>query len=294
MQGTVSRVRHQSARSILRNAPSEAEQRSRPALPIINALWIGQLSPLERLCLRSFAAQGHAVHLYAYDAIDDLPDGVTLQDASQILPRDMIFRNQRGKGKGSLAGFSDLFRFKLMLDRGGWWVDADIFCLKPFRFDAPYVFGFEGENVASGVIKMPRGCELAVRCYELARRVDPSSIVWIELVKILGDCVHDLGLTRYVLPPHTFSPIHWKEIPPFVRGRRPFSVPKNSHAVHLYNEMWRRNRLDKHRGFHPNSVVHILRRHAGIEGIAPELPRSLLLRTATRIADVFWPASRAA
>ena len=125
-------------------------------LPTINALWIGQLSPVERLCLGSFATQGHPVHLYAYDEIENLPEGVTIQDATQILPRELIFTNQLGKGKGSLAAFSDLFRFKLLLDRGGWWVDADIFCLKPFHFTAPYVFGFEANNVASGVIRMPR------------------------------------------------------------------------------------------------------------------------------------------
>ena len=92
-----------------------------------------------------------------------MPNNPALQDAAQILPRSHIFHNQRGKGKGSLAGFSDLFRYKLLLDRGGWWVDADIFCLRPFVFEAPYVFGAEGESVASGVIKMPRGCELAER-----------------------------------------------------------------------------------------------------------------------------------
>src|SRR5262249_4520867 len=153
-------------------------------LPAINALWIGQLSPVERLCLGSFAAQGHPVHLYAYDPIDNLPAGVTIQDATQILPREMIFKNQLGKGKGSLAAFSDLFRFKLMLDRGGWWVDADIFCLKPFDFTSPYVFGFEGTGVASGAIKMPRGCKLAQRCFDLASRVDPSTILWIQLLNI--------------------------------------------------------------------------------------------------------------
>jgi hypothetical protein len=257
----------------------------KPPLSRVSALWIGQLSPVERLCLGSFAAQGHPVHLYAYDYLDNLPAGVTLQDAAQILPRSLIFKNQLGKGKGSLAAFSDIFRFKLMLDHGGWWVDADIFCLRPFDFTTPYVFGFEGTSVASGVIKMPRGCDLAQRCFDLASRVDPSTIVWTELVKILDAAIRDLGLIQHVLPQHTFSPIDWREIPKYVTGRKTFAIPANSHAVHLYNEMWRRHKLDKNRRYPRSSVLNILRRHAGITNLDTELPPSILSLTVRRISQ---------
>lgn len=263
-------------------------------LPTINMLWIGKLSPVERLCLESFCRQGHPVHLYCYEPLADVPAGVTLQDAGQILPPSLVFRNRRGKGKGSLAGFSDLFRYKLLLDRGGWWVDADIFCLRPFDFAAPYVFGLEGTAVASGVIKMPAGCELAQRCYESARRVDPATIRWIELVQILQRNVHDLDLLRYVLPQHTFSPIPWREIPQQVTGRKRFTIPAESHGVHLYNEMWRRNRLDKWRRYPSTSVLNILRRHAHIEEPPPEPRLSLLDRLRTTLAQFLLSASRAA
>jgi hypothetical protein len=265
-----------------------SQSKGQHKLPTINALWIGQLSPVERLCLGSFATQGHPVNLYAYDPIENLPVGVTLQDAAQILPRSLIFKNQLGKGKGSLAAFSDLFRFKLMLECGGWWVDADIFCLKCFDFSAPYVFGFEGTGVASGVIKMPRGCELAQRCFDLASRVDPATIVWIELVKILEAGVRDLGLIDYVLPQHTFSPIDWREIPKYVTGRKTFDIPENSYAVHLYNEMWRRHKLDKHRRYPANSVLNVLRRHAGIESLDTELPPSFLLRAGNALSRTLF------
>src|SRR4051812_10885773 len=109
-------------RSILRAKFDSRPQRDK--LPVINGLWIGQLSPLEQLCIRSFIVQGHPYHLYTYDALDNVPAGVTLQDAGQILPKSLIFRNQLGKGKGSVAAFSDLFRYKLLLERGGWWVDT--------------------------------------------------------------------------------------------------------------------------------------------------------------------------
>jgi capsular polysaccharide synthesis protein len=230
--------------------------------PVVSALWIGQLSPLEQLCLHSFVARGHSVHLYTYDAIPNVPQGVTLQDAAQILPPSLVFRNRLGKGKGSLAAFSDLFRYKLLLDKGGWWVDADVFCLKAFDFAAPYVFGAEEKPVASGVLKMPRGCPLAELCYESARRVDPDTIVWNELVNILERGVRDLSLMPYVLPKETFSPIVWRDVPAYAQGEKLFAPSTHSYAVHLYNEMWRRNRLDKWRQYPPNSVLNVLRRHA--------------------------------
>ena len=97
------------------SAQADSKARECSPSPIINVLWIGQLSPLEQLCLKSFVAQGHSVHLYTYDRIDNVPQGVTLQDAAEILPPSNIFRNQLGKGKGSLAAFSDLFRYKLLV-----------------------------------------------------------------------------------------------------------------------------------------------------------------------------------
>ncbi len=227
-------------------------------LPIVNALWIGQLSPLEQLCLSSFVARGHSVYLYTYDAVENVPAGVALQDAARILPPSHIFRNRVGKGKGSFAAFSDLFRYKLLLDQGGWWIDADVFCLKPFDFAAPYVFGAEEKPVASGVIKMPRGCPLAELCYESARRVDPDTIVWNELVNILEKGVREQNLMSYVLPTETFSPIVWRDIPDYVKGLKQFAPSTHSYAVHLYNEMWRRSRLDKWRRYPPNSVLNVL------------------------------------
>jgi hypothetical protein len=266
-----------------------------PTFPIVNALWIGQLSPLERLCLNSFVAQGHSVHLYTYDTIENVPPGVTLRDASKILPPSKIFRNRLGKGKGSLAAFSDLFRYKLLLDEGGWWVDADVFCLKPFDFAAPYVFGAEEKPVASGIIKMPRGCSLAEMCYESARRVDPGTITWNELVNILERSVRDLDLMSFVLPKETFSPIVWRDVPDHVRGIKHFVPSPRSYAVHLYNEMWRRNSLDKWSRYPSSSVLNVLYRYAKLgdgEYCAPSSPAP----TPSVWAKLrrYWPLRRAA
>ena len=90
----------------------------------VNALWIGkQLSKLELLTLHSFIAHGHSFKLWLYDELEnDLPESIEIGDASVIIPREKVFsyRNQNsfGHGKGSYAGFSDIFRYKLLHEHG--------------------------------------------------------------------------------------------------------------------------------------------------------------------------------
>src|SRR5690625_7959918 len=104
---------------------------------VIQGLWIdGELSAMEELCIRSFLANGHEFHLYTYGDVPNAPSGATVRDAREILPEDRIFRCEGGVfGKGSLTGFADIFRYQLLFDRVGWWVDMDVICLKPFPFE---------------------------------------------------------------------------------------------------------------------------------------------------------------
>ncbi len=231
---------------------------------VIQTLWIGELSPLEETCLTSFVRQGHDLHLYVYRRPPRLPAGVELRDAGEILPFSAVFRNRIGRGKGSYACFADLFRYKLLCERGGWWVDANVCCLRPFDFAAPYVFAAEGDHVANGVFKAPAGCELLRRCCAEAARYNHRRVVWNELGELFSRAVHDLRLAHYVLPPRVFSPIPFSEIVEHVRGRRRCDIPPDSYAIHLYHEMWRRNRLDKHQQYPADSIYEQLRRRVGM------------------------------
>ena len=90
----------------------------------VNGLWIGpRLSPLERACVQSFLAKGHRFNLFAYDTVANVPDACTVLDAATLVPRSHVFAHSSGPGEGSLAGFSDLFRYKLLYEHGGWlWI----------------------------------------------------------------------------------------------------------------------------------------------------------------------------
>src|SRR5688500_5218364 len=93
-------------------------------------LWVGgRLSKLERLSIASFLAHGHTVRLFAYEPIDGAPAGTEVVDAREVMPERYVFRDPKGFNEGSFGGFSDGFRYKLLLDHGGLYCDADVVCL---------------------------------------------------------------------------------------------------------------------------------------------------------------------
>jgi hypothetical protein len=88
----------------------------------VHAVWIGErLSLMERLTIRLLQDHGHQVHLWAYRDIANVPDGVILRDAAELLPEKSIFRYSGqpvegipNGGIGSLAHWSDQFRMRLL------------------------------------------------------------------------------------------------------------------------------------------------------------------------------------
>src|SRR5262245_49782027 len=93
-------------------------------LPVIQMFWHGPpLSRMERLSIASFLQNGHAVDLHVYDEPAGVPAGVRLLDAARILPRSALFRHKRTQ---SLALFADWFRYRLLFEHGGIWVDSDV------------------------------------------------------------------------------------------------------------------------------------------------------------------------
>lgn len=96
-------------------------------LPNIFAFWAGStLSEIELCCLRPFALRGHRVYLYSYKNIKNLPDGVTLRDATTIMSENEI--SLYGE-KGRYSSFSDMFSYHLLKKENVIYVDCDIYCL---------------------------------------------------------------------------------------------------------------------------------------------------------------------
>lgn len=227
----------------------ESEPGSQPRREPIQGLWIGpRLSALERLTIRSFQCHGHPFHLYVYDEVAAVPEGTVLLDAGAVLPASRIFQYRHSK---SYAGFANLFRYRLLHERGGWWVDMDTVCLRPFGFAAPYVFATEdhgaGRIVVNSIMKTPAGAPILAAACEIAEAKKPEELAWGETgPRLLAELVDRFGLERHAEPPATFCPVPWQEWRRLIDSDLdPFALPAGVHAVHMWNEMWRREEQDK-------------------------------------------------
>ena len=124
-------------------------------LPEIATLWIGErLSWLEQLCLKSFADAGHHTTIYSYTPIENIPEGVHAADAEDIYPSEPMLRHAR---TGSPAIHADMWRLHLLKKTDKIWVDADMYCYRPFNFRRKTVFGWEKEGlICNAVLGLPK------------------------------------------------------------------------------------------------------------------------------------------
>ncbi len=215
---------------------------------IIQSLWIGRsLSLIEHLCITSFQQHGYDFHLYCYDEIGNIPAGTTIKDAADILPASEIFYYQNGEGKGSVAAFSNLFRYKLLWEQGGWWVDLDLVCLKPFDFAEPVVIASERcptfTQATNAVMRLPPKHKVAHLCYQAARQADRSNLIWGSIgPELLNRAAQNAGLKDFVKPPDVFCPVDYWQWHRVLEKPNPSEslYTSESHAIHLWHEQWRR------------------------------------------------------
>jgi hypothetical protein len=227
----------------------------------IHGLWIGnRLSLVELLCIQSFLNNDHAFVLWTYEKLEnELPDGIIIRDANQIIPREEVFqyrnKNQFGHGKGSYAGFSDIFRYKLLYEHGGWWVDMDVTCLKPLDFPTPYVFRTHHDlKLVGNIMKCPPKSELMLRCYQKAiAEVDAENRDWNKPIRILNETIEELGLHQYTFEMSNRD--SWNDVRKLIIRKPP--VQEHWYIIHWVNEEWRRNKINKDYAG-KNSVLHDL------------------------------------
>ena len=253
---------------------------------IIQGLWIGEeLSNIERLCIASFLYFGSEFHLYTYGEVKGIPEGTVLKNANEIIPKSGIFKNK----KGSLAIFADWFRFELLYKKGGFYVDMDMICLKPFDFEKEdIVYGKEtGDTVSNAIMKFPKGSPICRHMADICmspNKILPYDKTKHKLKKIRrrylegnkrgntewGEAGGPTGLTRYLAhhnmttsakPFYFFFPIHynnWKSIfdSTFKNNKDYFA---GSYAVHLWNEKIRKHGMNKNENFLKNSFIEHLK-----------------------------------
>jgi mannosyltransferase OCH1-like enzyme len=218
---------------------------------IIQGLWIGpELSIMEQLSVASFLKPGHQYHLYVYDEVKNIPTGTIVKDGNEILPASRIFQY---KDHATYAGFSNFFRYKLLLERGGWWVDTDTVCLKPFDFAEEYVFSSEfalgQEFINSGICRAPADSPAMAYAWDICNKKDPAQLVWGETgPRLMAAAVREFSLERFKKLPEVFCPIgyaDWHKVLEPVE----LNLSAESYAIHLWNERWRAAGQDKNASY---------------------------------------------
>ncbi len=138
--------------------------------PRIASFWNGApLSFLEKLCLKSFADIGHPIRLYTYEPSLDVPVGVELADARNILPEETMAESRSPTG---LAPFADRFRLNMMHQTGEVWVDCDVLAIKPLK-ELDYVFARAGRFYGNAILKLPQNSPALRDLLELVNAKEP-------------------------------------------------------------------------------------------------------------------------
>jgi hypothetical protein len=156
----------------------------------IHGLWIGELKELQIMSIKSFLSHGHRYNLWAYSDMD-APPGTNLLDADKIVPRKVYEKWMLNPYNHKLQTFANYFRYKLIHEKGGFWCDLDLVCLKALVFKQEYIFlniediplrrelnhlkhllGPYG-NIANGLFKAPSGSPML---QSLIEKIEPSAI----------------------------------------------------------------------------------------------------------------------
>jgi len=177
-------------------------------LTIVHGLWVGEqpLKNLEFLTLKSFTEMGSEFHLWNYGTVNqDLPNGVILRDANEILDSSKIFKRPDRMyfqfGGGNFVSFSDVFRYKVLYELGGWWSDLDVLCLKPLEeVKTEYWFRFHGVLPAVGnIMKCPAKSQLMKISYEKTlKEVNENHRDMYYAVFIMCYYIELFGLKNYI------------------------------------------------------------------------------------------------
>lgn len=223
---------------------------------IIQSLWIGDdLTLNEVLCIMSFIKNGHQFHLYTYGEVGNIPIECIVKKGNEIIPEKDIFyysESQSVSGKKRPTAFSNMFRYKLLYDKGGFWVDMDMVCLKAFVFPEPYVFSSESTfgrpaTVNAGVIKCPPRSEFAKYCYNVCVNKNKANLKWGEIgPKLVRDGVMKYNLRKYIKPYEHFCPIGYENLNNIITPSK-LVVGRSWYGIHLWNEFWIKNNLDKNK-----------------------------------------------
>ena len=248
---------------------------------IVQSLWIGsELSKLEQLCLKSFLDNGFIFHLYVYDKVKYIPNGVIIKDGNEILDKSEIFTYKNG----SVSAFSNLFRFTMLYKKGGYWVDTDIVCVKNFKINSEIAIASEPNDnydknvVSSFLIKLPEKSQIALEAINIIlndkKDVITGKIEWGCGPKTINTIVNKFNLNKYILPWNTVCSCGWADYKSVLNPdyrcnsktiKKKEDIPNEMIIIHLWNNLFRNHKIDKNGKYNEYSLFEVFKKKHNIK-----------------------------
>lgn len=234
--------------------------------------WQGPIDPLTYTCLASFARHRLTLRLYSY-GWPEVPPGVELADARQIVADESLVNRFLVDGKPSLAKFSNYFRYMVIKRTGLCWVDADMLCLRrPDFLGETVLFGRQGVAVGpweynGAVLKLPRNDAMLEALLERATDAVDKDRRWGTTGPLLiTELAHAHQITHLAKPREVFYPLKpkefWKPLLPGYR-QQTLKAVENATFLHLWNEMLGSAGYDKQAAPVEGSYLHDMCRQLG-------------------------------
>lgn len=244
----------------------------------VASLWIGkELGLLEQICINSFLRNGDVFTLFVYDDVNNIPPGVIVKDAREVLAVKKIVRHIP---TGSPALHSDLFRYALMKKTNLIWVDLDLLALRKFDFNSDYVYGYESQSFINGAVLriphespalkiltsfnedtvgIPPGIEIfsfemikfLIKSIFIRRSFHISSWPWGSVgPKVITHFLRKTGEDKHAFPIKAFYPLPFERVEDLLKPNliKKDMFDKDCYAVHLWGKELRKIMNDKYGG----------------------------------------------
>jgi hypothetical protein len=230
----------------------------------LNYLWIeGRLPRLQRTCIKSYIKLGYEIDFYTFtpNKIGIKHKNIFFKNAEEILSRD--YDNH--------LHYADLFRYKLLQEKGGIWIDADLFLFKTITDDlvedkiiissqhcnktGAFKKDHTNKTANIGILKLPKNDKLLIETIKKCEK-SKAKLGDLSYMNFFIDMIKKLDYEKYVVEPEVYCPVSWanaKEL--YLKDNREFiskygmetlcwdCIKETSTGVHLWNNIYNKNEI---------------------------------------------------
>ncbi len=265
----------------------------------IAQLWIGgSLTYMEQLCAVSFRDAGHHVKMYTYGEVGNIPDGIEICDANEIMSMDHVIAHKR---TGSPAPQADKWRYNMLAKTDDQiWADTDAYCVKKFTSKNGHFHGWESpHHINNGVVGLPADSDTLAGLIDFTsdeyaipdwfkpelreemaqKKADGNPVhvgeqswgVWGP--QALTHFLHKTGEHKYAMPIEALFPISFKKRRLMLKPNLDLShyVTDNTLSIHFWGRRMRMRIIERENGEpHPDSLIgKLLKKHKIVPSDAP-------------------------